>query len=218
MVAELLALIFSGVSAIQRNRCGKGVTIMGILLAGSGEADRNTVKKVQGSADWQGDILLTGFEGTSAELLVKKAVYKSLILPNDKVLDAQILFAEIGRRSYRYVFSFGQKPVIRDKVYLETVARNGDGMIRTDFACGKLQDALKAEDLEVRISDNAGTSFCNALYWNALACIRDQGMETKMIFVHIPFCKNMPEMDSFFDKVLKAVENFCRVAVSEAAQ
>ncbi len=165
---------------------------MGNMLAGPGEAD---------------GILLTGFEGTSAELLVKKAVYKSLILPNDKVLDSQILSAEIGRQSYRYVFSFGQKPVIRDKVYLETAARNGDSMIFTDFAYGKLRDALKAEDLEVRISDNAGTSFCNALYWNALAYIRDHGLETKMVFVHIPFCKNMTEMDGFFDKVLKAVEN-----------
>lgn len=154
------------------------------------------------------DILLTGFSGTSSELLVKRAAYRSLILPNDKVLDARILLAEIGRHSYKYIFGFGQKPCIRDKVYLETSARNGNECIRTDFAYGKLLDALNAEKIAVSVSDNAGTSFCNALYWNVLAHIRDKGLETKMIFLHIPFCKNMTEADSFFDKIHKAVESY----------
>lgn len=47
------------------------------------------------------DILLTGFSGTSSEVLVKRAAYRSLILPNDKVLDARILLAEIDRHSYK---------------------------------------------------------------------------------------------------------------------
>ena len=42
------------------------------------------------------NILLTGFRSTSSELLVKKAKAKSLILPNDKVLDFRKLLAEIG--------------------------------------------------------------------------------------------------------------------------
>lgn len=55
------------------------------------------------------DILLTGFCGTSSELLVKKANHKSLILPNDKILDSQILLEEISLQRYDYILSFGQK-------------------------------------------------------------------------------------------------------------
>lgn len=155
------------------------------------------------------DILLTGFRGTSSEVLVKRADYRSLILPNDKVLDSRLLLAELDRHNYEYVFSFGQKPNIRDKVYLETVARNGSKSIHTDFAYCKLQSAFKAENIAVQISDHAGTSFCNALYWNVLEYIRDKGLKTKMIFLHIPFWKNITAADDFLDKILKAMENFC---------
>lgn len=36
------------------------------------------------------EILLTGFRGTSSEMLVRKADSKFLILPNDKAKDAQM--------------------------------------------------------------------------------------------------------------------------------
>lgn len=153
------------------------------------------------------DILLTGFRGTSSEALVKRADAKSLILPNDKVLDSQLLIAELDQHSYDYIFSFGQKPNIRDKVYLETTARSAGKYIQTDFAYCKLQNALRAERIAVQISDHAGTSFCNALYWNVLEYIRDKGLKTKMIFVHIPFWKNMTSAEDFMEKILKATEN-----------
>lgn len=151
------------------------------------------------------NILMTGFCGTSSELLVKKADCKSLILPNDKVLDSQILLAELVRQNYEYIFSFGQKPNIRDKVYLETTARNGSKCIQTDFAYDKLQDIFKAEKIYVRISDHAGTSFCNALYWNGLEYIHNQGLKTKMIFLHIPFSGNITAVGDFFDRILKGI-------------
>ncbi len=76
-------------------------------------------------AKFMKEILLTGFCGTSSELIVNKAACKSPVLPNDKVLDSQILLVQLGRHDYRYIFSFGQKPNIKDKVYIETTARNG---------------------------------------------------------------------------------------------
>ena len=79
------------------------------------------------------NILLTGFRGTSSELLVKKADYQTMILPNDKVLDSQLLLAELELQHYEYIFSFGQKPNIKDKVYVEAAARNGKNSIPTDF-------------------------------------------------------------------------------------
>lgn len=153
------------------------------------------------------DILLTGFCGTSAELLVKRANYKSLILPNDKVADSQLLCEEIGLQKYDYVFSFGQKPNIRDRVYLETTARNGNRFINTNFECEKLKNALEQINIPTQISDNAGTSFCNALYWNGLSYIHDKHLSTRMCFLHIPFYKNITDSELFFNRILAAIEN-----------
>lgn len=154
------------------------------------------------------EILLTGFCGTFSEVLVKMADCKLLILPNDKLLDSQILLAEIDRQSYKYIFSFGQKPNIKNKIYIETAARNGSECLHTDFAYDRLQDSLEAENLTVRISNYAGTSFCNALYWNVLEYIHSRELKTKMIFLHMPFRKNMTAAEDFCKRILNGVNRW----------
>lgn len=152
------------------------------------------------------NILLTGFCNTSSELLVKRTKYRSLILPNDKMMDSQILLEEISRQRYDYVLSFGQKPNIKNKIYFETTARNADSRIDTNFEFGKLKSALESYDIPVQISSNAGTSFCNALYWNGLNYISNKCPDTKMLFLHIPFCKNIADPELFFDRILAAIK------------
>ncbi len=152
------------------------------------------------------DILMTGFGGTSSELLVKKASYKSLILPSNKIVDSQLLIEEIRLRKYDYIFSFGQKPNIKDKLYIETTARNMAKRLDTNLEYDKLVNAFDKNKLPVHISDNAGTSFCNALYWNGLNYIYNRGIDTKMIFIHIPFCKNITDSEGFFNRILTSVE------------
>lgn len=83
-------------------------------------------------AKFMKEILLTGFCGTSSELIVNKAACKSPVLPNDKVLDSQILLVQLGRHDYRYIFSFGQKPNIKDWYILKLLQETGAGAsIRT---------------------------------------------------------------------------------------
>lgn len=152
------------------------------------------------------DILLTGFGGTSSELLIKKASYKSLILPSNKIVDSQLLIEEIRLRKYDYVISFGQKPHIKDKLYIETTARNMAKRLDTSLEYNKLKTVFENNKLSVHISDNAGTSFCNALYWNGLKYIYNNGMDTKMIFIHIPFCKNITDPEGFYNRILIGIE------------
>lgn len=152
------------------------------------------------------DILLTGFGGTSSELLVKKANYKSLILPSNKIVDSQLLIEEIRLRKYDYIISFGQKPNIKDKLYIETTARNMAKRLDTSLEYNKLKTVFENNKLSVHISDNAGTSFCNALYWNGLNHIYNNGMDTKMIFIHIPFCKNITDPEGFYNRILAGIE------------
>ena len=123
-------------------------------------------------AKFMKEILLTGFCGTSSELIVNKAACKSLVLPNDKVLDSQILLAQLGRHDYRYIFSFGQKPNIKDKVYIETTARKGSRSFYTDFAYDKLQEALKGEKYRFGFRIMSGNLFVilyTGMCWNIFA-------------------------------------------------
>ena len=157
-------------------------------------------------------ILMTGFRGTSSEQFVKKqTVSHSLILPNDKILDAKILLDQLQRspESVKYIFSFGQKPNIKDKIYIETAARSGSRCLYTEFAYDELHDAFRTEHIEVRLSDRAGTSFCNALYWNVLEYFHAQKFEAKIVFLHIPFCKNMTAPEDFCERIRKGIENYC---------
>ena len=152
------------------------------------------------------DILLTGFQGTSSELLVEKASQKSIILPNNKIVDSQLLIAEINLRKYDYILSFGQKPNIKNKLYIETTAGNMAEHLNTNLEYDKLKTVFENNKLSVHISNNAGTSFCNALYWNGLNYIYNKGIDTKMIFIHIPFCKNITDSEWFYHRILTGIE------------
>lgn len=146
-------------------------------------------------------ILLTAFCGTTAEVLVRNAElnsqYKVLYLPNDKVRDSELLIEALKQEAFDYVISLGQRPNIKDKVHIETTARKGKLSIDTDFDCEGLKDAFENHGLETKLSGNAGTSFCNELYWNGLRYIEENKPDTKMVFVHVPFEKNISDVKAF---------------------
>ncbi len=152
-------------------------------------------------------ILLTAFCGTSAEVLVKGtefgSQYKVLYLPSDKVKDSELLIEALVQEHFDYVISLGQRPNIKDKVYIETIAKKGNVSIETDFDCEALKQALERNGLMTKLSHNAGTSFCNELYWNGLRYIEENKLETKMVFAHVPFEKNISDMCEFILKLFR---------------
>ena len=122
-------------------------------------------------------VLLTAFRGSSSEQLIKYAKeFDSLILPNDKVKDSENLIKKIIDGTYDYVFSFGQKPNIKNKVNIETTARNGITSVETDFDCERLQKLFESNGVVAKISRNAGTSYCNCLYYNGLDYIQQNNL------------------------------------------
>ena len=158
------------------------------------------------------NILLTAFCGTSAESLVKSTTaYKTLILPNDKIKDSEKLIDAILVEKPDYVISFGQRPNIKDKVHIETKAKDREFSIGTNFDYDKLKQLFEQNGIVSKISNNAGTSFCNQLYLNGLKYISQNKLNTKMVFVHIPFEKNISDFESFsmhFAKSIKSLTNF----------
>lgn len=151
-------------------------------------------------------ILLTAFRGSSVEKLIKGVNdYKTLILPNDKIMDTQKLINVISKEKFDYILSFGQKPIIKDKVHIETVAKNKEFSIKTNFDCEELRQSFNKNGLISKISNNCGTSYCNQLYLNGLKYILQNDMDTKMVFIHIPFYKNITEFTEFREKIFDSI-------------
>ena len=152
-------------------------------------------------------ILLTAFRGTLAERLVREKTirtqYKVLLLPNDKEKDSQLLIEVLQQEHFDYVISLGQRPNIKDKVHVETTARKDGISITTAFDCEKLKGALEQNGLPAKLSNNAGTSFCNELYWNGLRYILEKKLDTQMVFLHVPFEKNILDL-TLFEEILFA--------------
>ncbi|MEE1057429.1 MAG: hypothetical protein UH239_09320 [Acutalibacteraceae bacterium] len=151
-------------------------------------------------------MLMTVFKGSSAEQLIKYAKgFDTLILPNDKVKDSEKLIDMIADGLYDYVLGFGQRPNIKNKVHIETTAINGESAIETIFDCEALQRSFESNGIPAKISLNAGTSYCNCLYYNGLNYIQQNSLKTKMIFIHIPFLKNIDNIDLFFTRIINTI-------------
>ncbi len=143
-------------------------------------------------------ILLTAFKGSSAEELLKNADKNNiLLLPNDKTKDGELLISAISNGCYDYVICFGQRPNIKNKVHIETTAKDSDLLLNTNWDYEQLDKLLKDNGITSKISHNSGTSFCNSLYFNGLKYISDNRLSTKIIFIHIPYMKNISDFDSF---------------------
>lgn len=152
------------------------------------------------------NILLTAFNGSSAELMIKNIKrYKTLFLPNDKVKDSQKLIDIISKEKFDYVISFGQRPNIKNKIHIETTAKDGEFCISTNFDCDELKNIFEQKGIISKISHNAGTSFCNQLYMNGLKYILNNGLNMKMVFIHIPFTKNILDFDIFCKRMCDAI-------------
>lgn len=154
------------------------------------------------------NVLLTAFCNSSAELLLKNVKnYKTLILPNDKIKDSQILIDVIASKNFDYVISFGQRPNIKNKVHIETTAKVNDYHIDTNFDCENLNQIFAQKGVVSKISHNAGSSYCNVLYLNGLKYISANSLETKMVFVHIPYLKNITDFDCFRKQIFEVIED-----------
>lgn len=148
------------------------------------------------------NILLTAFRGTSAEALVKGSSYDTLLLPSNKVKDAEKLFAALQSSTYDYIISLGQRPNIKNKVHIETTAHNGESSLKTGFDCECFKKMLEQNGITAKLSQNAGTSYCNSIYWNGLSYLAEHSLHTRMVFLHVPFRKNIGDMEETLKNIL----------------
>lgn len=151
-------------------------------------------------------ILLTVFRGTSSEKLISHYLADTLIIENDKKRCAEQIENAVKQGTYDIIFCFGQRPNIKDKVHIETQCQMGDSVLKTAFDCEALCRAFEQNGIASKLSHNAGTSYCNHLYYSGLSA--SENTKAQIVFVHIPFEKNISDFDEFAMKIIKTVNEW----------
>lgn len=142
-------------------------------------------------------ILIAGFKGNnnSAKHLLDKIDFKNkLYLENDFEISVKQLENELTNK-YDYIIVFGQKPIIKS-IYIELKGVNENEEFITNYNYSKLIEFLNKNNYKTVISNNAGNYLCNNIYFNGLKYININNLKTKIIFIHIPYLKNIPNIDN----------------------
>lgn len=145
-------------------------------------------------------VLAAGFKGedNSAKVLLDRlpdSIHK-LYLENDKQESvAQLLKAA---DHFGAICMFGQKPVLKNKVCVERrAALNGESLC-PDYDFEGIQNFF-ADRYPLKFSDNAGTSYCNNLYYHAIKKFSESNK--KLVFIHIPMLKNIADFSALTNTV-----------------
>ena len=156
------------------------------------------------------NILCTGFKGNinSSKVLLDKLSKNinldCLYFDNDFEKSEKQLKDKIKGNKYDFIFSFGQKPVIK-KIYIEKTGINGLEKLETNYNYIGLKIYLE-KYFRIKISENAGKYLCNNIYYKGLKYIFDNKLKTKMIFIHIPYLDNI-DIEYFSEIIIHYIEN-----------
>lgn len=132
-------------------------------------------------------ILYTAFKGksNSSKLLLDNIITKNkLYLTNSFKTSILELQKELKENYYDLIISFGQAPLNKNTIKIETQA-HGKDKYNTNLDYTNIMQILK-EEYKVIISSDAGNYLCNNIYYYGLQFIKENKLKTKMIFIHIP--------------------------------
>lgn len=152
-------------------------------------------------------VLLAGFQNTSAQSLITQASDADiLLLPSNKMLDGEMLTERLANGCYDLAVCIGQKPGLNNKICIETTAKSEKEDIITTVDCERLALLFSSEGLQSKLSHRAGTSFCNEVYLKGLRFVRNRKINTAVVFIHIPFEKNIQDPAVFYKKFLCVID------------
>ena len=147
-------------------------------------------------------VILAGFEGednSSKRLLdCVNAGDQKIYLKNDKMICVKQIIdvLEPGDR----ILAFGQKPGLKNAISVELQARAGEDILTTRFPVAQIE-RLCAGTCRVKLSEHAGTSYCNHLYYHVMREIKERQIDVEIVFLHIPMLKNIGEFGRLAETV-----------------
>lgn len=153
-------------------------------------------------------VLITSFKGknnSSSILLnnIRANLTDKLELTNSFITSEKELKQKIDKNKYKYIISFGQKSNC-NKLYIELFGNKNSDRIETSFPYKKLISFMKENNIEYSISKNAGNYLCNNIYYEGMKYIKDNSLDIKMIFIHIPSINTKYDIE----KTAKIISNF----------
>ena len=153
------------------------------------------------------NVLIAFFSGTSAETISKEMMFDKVALPSDKTMDVEILLNKLKKNDYDYIICLGQKPGIINSIKIETEA-HGETTLNSTADCNILLKLLKQKGIEAELSSKPGNSFCNNVYWHGLHYLLENKRSSKMLFLHVPFEKNIQDVSEFNRLTIEAFDQF----------
>ena len=151
-------------------------------------------------------ITVSAFKNTSSELVVSSMHFPKVILPNDKDIDFAILLPFIQKSDF--VFCFGQKPGLKDKICIEIIANDNGNIIQTDFDIDTFEKILLATGVQSKRSFNPGNSFCNTVYYKSLKYIESNKINCRLVFIHVPYINRICDIKEFTMKLENAISTY----------
>ena len=143
-------------------------------------------------------ILFTAFNGknNSSKILlnnIKNDNINKLYLRNSLITSVKQLENKIKSDDYDLIISFGQAPLPKSTIKIETKGCDTD-FYETNYDYSNIKKKLENKKYNVIISNDAGNWFCNNLYYNGLKYIHNEKLKCKMIFIHIPQIDNIDDI------------------------
>lgn len=148
----------------------------------------------------QSNVLYTGFKkaslndvNSSLNLLKMLPLRKHFLFTNDFDVISEEVTKILGE-NWDTIIMFGQKPLVK-KLVIEKQAIIDGNIYETNYNLQQLQNSLRANNIDYKLSCKAGNSYCNYAYYQMLKQIDEKKLDTRVIFIHIPYLHNFKEMD-----------------------
>lgn len=142
--------------------------------------------------------LYIGFKGktNSSKILLDKIDINEdnkLYLTNSFITSVKELKSKLEKKKYNVIIGLGQLKLEKDVIRIEKFGCKEE-VIETSYDYTKLKKVLKENGYIVEES-NKTNYLCNNIYYEGLKYIKENDLNTKMIFIHVPKIKNINDIE-----------------------
>lgn len=102
---------------------------------------------------------------------------------------------------YEKIIMLGSKPIMKHRIAVEEVARKDEDEIKTNFNLDFLYDLFDKNLINYKKSHSPGKTNGNKVYYHVLSKVKQNNIDTEVIFIHIPYLDKFPSIEKFIELV-----------------
>lgn len=104
------------------------------------------------------------------------------------------------------MIAFGQKPVLKDKISIELAGKSKDSATTTRYPYNDILSFCRGR-YQTKVSTNAGTSYCNHLYYSIMEYCEVHKIDLQMIFIHIPLLNHISDFQYLANSIQEYIHS-----------